>query len=93
MKALGKFIGAKRRFETKGHVAGVWVVDDYAHHPTEIKATLKAAKELEKHRVICVFQPHRYSRTSLLKDEFATAFTQCRRNLYDRYIQLWRRSN
>ena len=59
LKALGKFIGAKRRFETKGHVAGVWVVDDYAHHPTEIKATLKAAKELEKHRVICVFQPHR----------------------------------
>lgn len=75
VKALGKFIGAKRRFETKGHVAGVWVVDDYAHHPTEIKATLKAAKELEKHRVICVFQPHRYSRISLLKDEFATAFT------------------
>ena len=75
VKALGKFIGAKRRFETKGHVAGVWVVDDYAHHPTEIKATLKAAKELEKHRVICVFQPHRYSRTFLLKDEFATAFT------------------
>lgn len=74
-KGLGKFIGAKRRFETKGHVAGVWVVDDYAHHPTEIKATLKAAKELEKHRVICVFQPHRFSRTHLLKDEFATAFT------------------
>lgn len=74
-KGLGKFIGAKRRFETKGHVAGVWVVDDYAHHPTEIKATLKAAKELDKHRVICVFQPHRFSRTSLLKDEFATAFT------------------
>lgn len=73
-KGLGKFIGAKRRFETKGHVAGVWVVDDYAHHPTEIKATLKAAKELEKHRVICVFQPHRFTRTSLLKDEFATAF-------------------
>ena len=69
-KGLGKFIGAKRRFETKGHVAGVWVVDDYAHHPTEIKATLKAAKELEKHRVICVFQPHRFTRTSLLKDEF-----------------------
>ncbi len=73
-KGLGKFIGAKRRFETKGHVAGVWVVDDYAHHPTEIKATLKAAKELEKHRVICVFQPHRYTRTSLLVNEFSTAF-------------------
>lgn len=74
-KALGKFIGAKRRFETKGHVAGVWVVDDYAHHPTEIAATLKAARELEKHRVICVFQPHRYTRTQLLLKEFATAFT------------------
>lgn len=75
VKGLGKFIGAKRRFETKGHVAGVWVVDDYAHHPTEIKATLQAAKELEKHRVICVFQPHRFSRTQLLQNEFATAFT------------------
>lgn len=73
-KALSKFIGAKRRFETKGHVAGVWVVDDYAHHPTEIEATLKAAKELEKHRVICVFQPHRFTRTSLLLKEFARAF-------------------
>lgn len=73
-KALGKFVGAKRRFETKGHVAGVWVVDYYAHHPTEIKATLKAAKELEKHRVICAFQPHRYTRTQLLLDEFAGAF-------------------
>lgn len=74
-KALSKFVGAKRRFETKGHVAGVWVVDDYAHHPTEIAATLKAAKELEKHRVICIFQPHRYTRTQLLANEFATAFT------------------
>lgn len=74
-KAMNKFIGAKRRFETKGHVAGVWVVDDYAHHPTEIAATLKAAKELEKHRVICVFQPHRYTRTSLLLEQFAKAFT------------------
>ena len=72
---LKKFTGTNRRFEKKGEIGGVTVIDDYAHHPTEIKATLKAAKELEKHRVICVFQPHRYSRTSLLKDEFATAFT------------------
>lgn len=49
-------------------------MDDYAHHPTEIEATLKAAKELEKHRVICVFQPHRFTRTSLLLKEFARAF-------------------
>ena len=45
-QALRKFIGAKRRFETKGHVKDVWVVDDYAHHPTEIAATIKAAKSL-----------------------------------------------
>ncbi len=74
--ALLKFKGAKRRFETKGHAAGVWVVDDYAHHPTEIEATLKAAKGLEEYRVVCVFQPHRYTRTSLLLNEFATAFEQ-----------------
>ena len=52
----------------------IWIVDDYAHHPTEIEATLSAAKEAGNHRVICVFQPHRYSRTNLLKDEFAVAF-------------------
>ena len=74
-KGLLSFGGTHRRFEYKGSLGDVTVIDDYAHHPTEIKATLKAAKELEKHRVICVFQPHRYSRTSLLKDEFATAFT------------------
>lgn len=73
-RALHVFVGAKRRFETKGHLRGVWVVDDYAHHPTEIKATLEAARSLEKHRVVCVFQPHRYTRTSLLLKEFATAF-------------------
>lgn len=74
--ALSKFIGAKRRFETKGHAQGIWVVDDYAHHPTEIGATLKAAKSLEEHRVVCVFQPHRYTRTKLLLREFGTAFEQ-----------------
>ncbi len=71
---LAKFKGAKRRFDTKGFEKGVWVVDDYAHHPTEIKATLTAAKELEKHRVICVFQPHRYTRTHDLLAEFGKAF-------------------
>ena len=74
VKALSHFTGAKRRFETKGHCAGVWVVDDYAHHPTEIAATLRAAKALESHRVICAFQPHRYTRTSLLLKEFGHAF-------------------
>lgn len=72
--ALGKFKGAKRRFETKGHVKGVWVVDDYAHHPTEIAATLRAAKSMGTHRVVCLFQPHRYTRTSLLLKQYQHAF-------------------
>lgn len=74
IKGLGSFTGTDRRFQYKGEVAGVTIVDDYAHHPTEIEATLAAAKESGNHRVICVFQPHRYSRTNLLKDEFAVAF-------------------
>ena len=52
----------------------VVLIDDYAHHPTEIAATLKAAKEMGRHRVICAFQPHRYSRTKLLREEFSEAF-------------------
>ena len=72
--ALQEFTGVKRRFQTKMRNRDIWIVDDYAHHPTEIEATLAAAKESGNHRVICVFQPHRYSRTSLLKDEFAVAF-------------------
>ena len=74
VKSLSEFVGVKRRFETKGYVQDIWVVDDYAHHPTEIKATLRAAKEIGGHRVICAFQPHRYTRTQLLQDEFAEAF-------------------
>ena len=77
LKTLENFHGAKRRFETKGRIAGVWVVDDYAHHPTEVKATLKAAKQTKPNRLICVFQPHRYTRTKLLLEEFSTAFVDC----------------
>lgn len=73
-KGLNVFSGAKRRFETKGREAGVWIVDDYAHHPTEIATTLQAAKGTKPHRLICVFQPHRYTRTNLLKKEFGAAF-------------------
>lgn len=73
---LAKFTGAKRRFETKGHCHDIWVVDDYAHHPTEIAATLGAAKALESHRVVCIFQPHRFTRTNLLLKEFGSAFKQ-----------------
>ena len=73
-EALSMFHGAKRRFETKGRAKGVWIVDDYAHHPTEIMATLKAARQTSPKRLICAFQPHRYSRTQLLQKEFGGAF-------------------
>ena len=72
--ALAGFHGAKRRFQTKGKERGVWVVDDYAHHPTEIAVTLTAARATNPTRLICVFQPHRYSRTNLLRTEFGTCF-------------------
>ncbi|MBR1858866.1 MAG: UDP-N-acetylmuramate--L-alanine ligase, partial [Selenomonadaceae bacterium] len=73
---LSQFHGAKRRFQTKGHVKNVWIVDDYAHHPTEIAATLRAARDTKPKRLICVFQPHRYSRTKLLLKEFGSAFKE-----------------
>ena len=73
--ALNGFHGAKRRFQAKAKIRNIWIVDDYGHHPTEIAATLKAAHEINPRRVICVFQPHRYSRTKLLLKEFGTAFT------------------
>ncbi len=75
-KSLNEFCGARRRFELKKELKGnVLVYDDYAHHPTEIKATLAAAKQKSMSRVISVFQPHTYSRTKELIDDFATAFT------------------
>jgi UDP-N-acetylmuramate--alanine ligase len=73
-EALCDFGGVQRRFTIRGDVAGIMVVDDYGHHPTEIKATLSGAREAFHRRVIAVFQPHRYSRTQLLFDQFATAF-------------------
>ena len=72
--ALAGFHGAKRRFQTKGKERGIWVVDDYAHHPTEIAVTLTAARATNPKRLICVFQPHRYSRTNLLRTEFGACF-------------------
>ena len=72
--ALGEFRGAERRFETKGEVNGVLVVDDYGHHPTEIAAVLAAAKAGINRRVIAVFQPHRYTRTQQLLNDFGPAF-------------------
>jgi len=72
-KALASFTGADRRFQVKNSRSGIMIVDDYAHHPTEIKATLEAARGWEK-RVVGVFQPHRYSRTKFLKKEFGSCF-------------------
>ena len=72
-EALRNFHGAKRRFEILGMKDDVLVVDDYAHHPTEIRSVLTAAKELDR-RVVAVFQPHRYSRTKFFLTDFASAF-------------------
>ncbi|MDR1706218.1 MAG: hypothetical protein LBS19_16265 [Clostridiales bacterium] len=73
--ALAGFKGAARRFERKGSFNGIPVVDDYAHHPTEIRASLAAAKHIESaKRVVCVFQPHTRSRTKELFADFTKAF-------------------
>ena len=73
-KALSEFAGVRRRFTHIGDVDGITIVDDYGHHPTEVAATLAAAKALAFSRVVVVFQPHRYSRTQALADQFASAF-------------------
>jgi UDP-N-acetylmuramate--alanine ligase len=72
--ALAKFSGISRRFEIKGEAAGRIVIDDYAHHPEEVKATLAAARAAFKRRIVAVFQPHRYTRMRDLFDAFLTAF-------------------
>ena len=73
---LKSFTGTRRRFELKGEVAGVKVIDDYGHHPTEITVTLTAAKNLaQSGRVLVVFQPHRYSRTAVFSHQFAEALS------------------
>lgn len=75
-KSLNEFCGAKRRFEYKKTLKeNVLVYDDYAHHPTEIKATLSAAKQKQHNRIIAIFQPHTYSRTKELLNDFATSFS------------------
>ncbi len=75
-KALREFSGVQRRFQIKGEANGITVVDDYGHHPTEIKATLAAAASGMERRVVVVFQPHRYTRTQHLMEDFFTAFNQ-----------------
>jgi UDP-N-acetylmuramate--alanine ligase len=71
---LDQFRGVDRRFQLRGRAGGVSVIDDYGHHPTEIKATLAAARQCGFRKVHVVFQPHRYTRTRDLIDDFATAF-------------------
>ena len=75
IKGLGSFTGTDRRFQYKGEVAGVTIVDDYAHHPTEIEATLHAAHNYPHKKLWCVFQPHTYTRTKALLPEFAKALS------------------
>lgn len=74
-KGLQNFTGTDRRFQLKGEVGGVTIIDDYAHHPTEIKATLTSAKNYPHKNTWCVFQPHTYTRTKALLPEFAEALT------------------
>ena len=71
---LSEFNGVDRRFQLIGSVDGITVIDDYGHHPTEIRATLSAARQCGFGKIHVIFQPHRYTRTQLLMDEFATAF-------------------
>ena len=73
-EALSGFGGVERRFEIKGTARGVTVVDDYGHHPAEVRATLSAARRVHEGRIVAIFQPHRYTRTRDLFDEFAAAF-------------------
>jgi UDP-N-acetylmuramate--alanine ligase len=72
--ALDQFRGVDRRFQLRGRAAGVSVIDDYGHHPTEIRATLAAARQCGFRKVHAIFQPHRYTRTRDLMEEFTTAF-------------------
>ncbi|MEY8333166.1 UDP-N-acetylmuramate--L-alanine ligase [Lachnospiraceae bacterium 47-T17] len=74
-EGLAAFTGTDRRFQYKGKLGGITVIDDYAHHPTEIRATLLSAKNYPHKRIVCVFQPHTYSRTKAFLDDFADALS------------------
>jgi len=75
-EAIASFTGVDRRFQTRGQARGITVIDDYGHHPTEIRATLAAAQLCNFGRILAVFQPHRYTRTQFLMDDFARSFHQ-----------------
>jgi UDP-N-acetylmuramate--alanine ligase len=76
-EGLALFSGVDRRFQVRGRAAGVTVIDDYGHHPTEIRATLAAARKCDFRRIHVLFQPHRYTRTYHLAEEFLTCFDDC----------------
>ncbi len=73
-RTLSSFRGVHRRFEVVGRRGGITIIDDYAHHPTELETTLRSARDMKTGRVIAVFQPHRYTRTKFLRSEFTKAF-------------------
>ncbi len=75
-EGIASYAGVDRRFQMRGEARGVTVIDDYGHHPTEIRATLAAARLCNFGRILAVFQPHRYTRTQALMDEFAKSFHQ-----------------
>src|SRR5438105_8465676 len=78
VEAIARFRGAGRRFEVRGQVHGITVIDDYAHHPSEVRATLKAAQErFHPGRVLALFVPHTFSRTLALLDGYTRAFEGC----------------
>ena len=80
-QGIHEFTGTDRRFQHKGTIGGVTIIDDYAHHPTEIEATLHSAKNCQHNTLWCVFQPHTYTRTKALLDDFAKALAQ-----YDKVV-------
>ncbi len=82
VRGLANFRGACRRMEYKGSMAGVDIYDDYAHHPTEIAATLHGARGLTDGKLLCVYQPHTYSRTAALFDDFVNSFSDCDRVIF-----------
>ncbi|MEN6445728.1 MAG: UDP-N-acetylmuramate--L-alanine ligase [Candidatus Cloacimonas sp.] len=77
LEGLNKFSGVYRRFDLKGEAAGITIYDDYAHHPTEIKATLEGFKDSAKRRIVTLFQPHLYSRTRDFYEKFGKSFFSC----------------
>jgi UDP-N-acetylmuramate--alanine ligase len=79
VSGVGSFHGVERRFQIRGEVRGVTVIDDYAHHPTEVAATIETARPGPWRRVVAVFQPHRYSRTAAFAHDFGRAFAQADR--------------